>query len=143
MNRTFAGQGIGGSSGRFELANAEAAVSSNLYSAEAPALSASAPHHSGPGIADASTASEAAARMSAEQATEFEEMLVHRVLQRVDVALDHRLRRAIATVVEEHSLSLLPKLRDEVEGVVRRAVNEAVADELASQSKTGSRGGFH
>lgn len=76
--------------------------------------------------------------MSAEQATDFEEMLVHRVLQRVDIALDQRLRTAVAAVVEEHSRSLLPKLREEVKGVVSRVVNEAVADELSSLSKIGT-----
>lgn len=73
--------------------------------------------------------------MSAQQASELEEMLAHRVLQRVDIALEQQLHKAIAAVVQAHSASLLPKLRDEVENVVRRAVNEAVSVELASQSK--------
>jgi hypothetical protein len=62
---------------------------------------------------------------------EFEELLVHRVMQRVDVSLDHRLRETIASVVQEQTRSMLPRLREEVESVVRDAVYEAVAQELA------------
>lgn len=62
----------------------------------------------------------------------FEEHMVHRVMQRVDVMLEQRLREAIATVVQEQTRSVLPRLREEVESVVRHCVYEAVADELAS-----------
>lgn len=61
----------------------------------------------------------------------FEEDLVHRVMQRVDVVLDQRLREAIATVVQEQTRSMVPRLREEVESVVRQSVYEAVADELS------------
>ncbi|EER60007.1 conserved hypothetical protein [Acidovorax delafieldii 2AN] len=60
--------------------------------------------------------------------------MVHRVMQRVDVVLDQRLREAIALVVQEQTRSLLPRLREEVESVVRHAVYEAVADELAGSN---------
>lgn len=66
----------------------------------------------------------------------FEEYLVHRVMQRVDVGLDQHLRDAIATVLAEQTRSLLPRLREEVESVVRHVVYEAVADELAAGEKT-------
>ena len=62
----------------------------------------------------------------------MEETMVHRVMQRVDVVLDQRLREAIAAVVQEQTRSVLPRLREEIESVVRNAVYEAVADELAS-----------
>ncbi|MDY0106776.1 MAG: hypothetical protein RBS27_08905 [Giesbergeria sp.] len=62
----------------------------------------------------------------------FEEFMVHRVMQRVDVMLEKRLRDAIATVVQEQTRSVLPRLREEIESVVRHSVYEAVADELAS-----------
>lgn len=65
----------------------------------------------------------------------FEELLVHRVMQRVDVGLDQRLRDAIATVVQEQTRSVLPRLREEIESVVRQVVYEAVADELLSKSQ--------
>ncbi|WP_042422999.1 hypothetical protein [Comamonas granuli] len=64
----------------------------------------------------------------------FEEMMVHRVMQRVDVLLEKRLREAIAQVVQEQTRSILPRLREEVESVVRQSVYEAVADELASHT---------
>lgn len=66
----------------------------------------------------------------------FEELLVHRLMQRVDVGLDQRLRDAIATVVQEQTRSVLPRLREEVESVVRQVVYDAVADELASKDPT-------
>lgn len=66
--------------------------------------------------------------------------MVHRVMQRVDVVLDKRLREAIATVVQEQTRSVLPRLREEVESVVRQAVYEAVADELASGERAPTKG---
>lgn len=70
----------------------------------------------------------------------MEEYMVHRVMQRVDVVLDQRLRDAIATVVQEQTRSVLPRLREEIESVVRHAVYEAVAEELASGAPTVSKG---
>lgn len=63
----------------------------------------------------------------------FEEYVVHRVMQRVDLVLDQRLREAIALVVQEQTRSMVPRLREEVESVVRHAVYEAVAEELAGE----------
>ena len=63
----------------------------------------------------------------------FEEAVVHRVMQRVDIGLDQRLREAIATVVQEQTRSLLPRLREEVESVVRQVVYEAMAEEVADR----------
>lgn len=70
----------------------------------------------------------------------MEEYMVHRVMQRVDVVLDQRLREAIATVVQEQTRSVLPRLREEIESVVRHAVYEAVADELASGASPAPKG---
>lgn len=60
----------------------------------------------------------------------LEEDLVHRVLQRVDLVLDQRLREAIAIVVQEQTRTMVQRVRQEVETVVRQAVYEAVAQEL-------------
>lgn len=60
------------------------------------------------------------------------EQLVHRVMQRIDLTLDRRLREAIASVVLEHSRQLAPALREEIEAVVATAVSEAIAEELDS-----------
>ncbi|AVS84835.1 hypothetical protein C8239_08795 [Paracidovorax avenae] len=69
----------------------------------------------------------------------IEEVVIHRIIQRVDVVLDQRLREAIATVVQEQTRSMVPRLREEVESVVRHAVYEAVADELASPGSPAQR----
>ncbi|MBO9676810.1 MAG: hypothetical protein J7556_01170 [Acidovorax sp.] len=68
---------------------------------------------------------------------DIEEQLIHRVMQRVDVVLDLRLREAIATVVQEQTRSIVPRLREEVESVVRDAVYEAVAQELSGSDAKG------
>lgn len=65
----------------------------------------------------------------------IEEYVVHRVMQRVDLVLDQRLREAIALVVQEQTRSMVPRLREEVESVVRHAVYEAVADELGGAAR--------
>ncbi|WP_233589903.1 hypothetical protein [Acidovorax sp. FJL06] len=70
----------------------------------------------------------------------MEEYMVHRVMQRVDVVLDQRLREAIAIVVQEQTRSVLPRLREEIESVVRHAVYEAVAEELASGTPAAGKG---
>lgn len=69
-----------------------------------------------------------AAGPGAERAAQEE--LVRRIMQRIDLTLDRRLREAIAGVVLEHSRLLAPALREQIEGVVAAAVSEAVADEL-------------
>ena len=62
----------------------------------------------------------------------MEEHLVRCVLQRVDAVLDQRLREAIAKVIDEQTLLVTRRLREEIDAVVRHAVYEAVADELIS-----------
>lgn len=62
----------------------------------------------------------------------FEEQLVHRVMQRVDALLEQRVRQAVAHVIEEQTRSLLPRLREELDSVVRGSVSEALAQELGS-----------
>jgi hypothetical protein len=61
-----------------------------------------------------------------------EEQLVQRVMQRVDIALERRLREAIASTVLEQTRALGPILREEIELVVREAVSQAFADEMPS-----------
>lgn len=87
---------------------------------------------SGASAAAQPAAAPVAARPARPMPDGMEEYMVHRVMQRVDVVLDQRLREAIATVVQEQTRSVLPRLREEIESVVRHAVYEAVADELAS-----------
>lgn len=59
-----------------------------------------------------------------------QEQLVMRVMERVDAALELRLRESIAAAVIEHTRALGPLLRDEIESVVRETVAQAFADEV-------------
>jgi hypothetical protein len=63
----------------------------------------------------------------------LEEAIVHRVMQRVDVSLERRLREAVAAVVIEQTQHIGPRLRIEIEAVVRDCVAEALAGELPAQ----------
>ncbi len=76
------------------------------------------PGHSG-------TAPAAAAPWSQEQ-------LIHRIMQRIDLSLDRRLRETIATIVLEQTRTLGPQLRDEIELVVRQTVSQALSEELGT-----------
>ena len=61
-----------------------------------------------------------------------QEHLVHRVMQRIDLTLDQRLREAIASTVIEQTRNLAPLLREEIEAAVRQSVSQALADELSA-----------
>lgn len=66
-------------------------------------------------------------------ATELsQEHIVERVMQRIDLTLERRLREAIAATVLEQTRSMAPMLRDEIEAVVRETVAQAFADELST-----------
>ena len=60
-----------------------------------------------------------------------QDQIAQRVLQRVDLVLDRRVREAIAAVVIEQTAQLAPLLRERLEEVVRQVVAEAVAEEIA------------
>jgi hypothetical protein len=64
----------------------------------------------------------------------LQEQIIHRVMQRVDLSLERRLREAVATLVLEQTRNLGPLLREEIESVVRQSVAEAVAQELPNQT---------
>lgn len=64
-----------------------------------------------------------------------QEQLIHRIMQRVDLTLERRLREAVAAVVLEHTRTLGPALRDEIGAVVTQAVEQALADELGNGSR--------
>ena len=59
-----------------------------------------------------------------------QEQLIHRVMQRIDIALERKLREAIAATVIEQTRSIAPILREEIEAVVRETVAQAFLDEL-------------
>ena len=59
-----------------------------------------------------------------------QEQLIHRVMQRIDLSLDRRLREAIATILLEQTRTVGPLLRDEIESVVRQTVAQAFEEEM-------------
>ncbi|MDR7376884.1 hypothetical protein J2X19_001542 [Rhodoferax ferrireducens] len=63
----------------------------------------------------------------------LEDQIIHRVMQRVDLSLERRLREAVAAMVLQQTQSMVPRLREEIEFVVRQSVSDAVADELATR----------
>jgi hypothetical protein len=61
---------------------------------------------------------------------ELKEQMVQRVLQRVDLILERRLREAVGQLILEHTQTLVPRLREEIETVVRQSVNQAFDEEI-------------
>ena len=61
---------------------------------------------------------------------QLEDQIVHRVMQRVDLVLERRLREAVSQVILLHTQTLGPRLREEIELVVRESVSQAIAQEL-------------
>ncbi|MBH1957638.1 hypothetical protein [Polaromonas sp.] len=61
--------------------------------------------------------------------SEMAELMVQRVLQRIELVLDRRLHEAIEQLILEHTDALLPRLREEVELVVRESVSQAFEQE--------------
>lgn len=65
--------------------------------------------------------------------SELEDQIVHRVMQRVDLVLERRLREAVGQVILAHTQALAPRLREEIDLVVRESVSQAVAQELLTR----------
>jgi hypothetical protein len=61
-----------------------------------------------------------------------QDQIIHRVMQRIDLMLERRLREAVAATVLEQTRSIVPLLREEIELVVRETVSQAFAEELDS-----------
>ena len=61
---------------------------------------------------------------------QLEDQLLHRVMQRVDLVLERRLREAVSQLILTHTQALGPRLREEIELVVRESVSQAIAQEL-------------
>lgn len=76
-----------------------------------------------------------AAGPSAAAAAPSQEQIVRRVMQRVDLALERRLRETIASVVLEQTSAFVPVLRDRVEAMVREIVAEAVDEEMRGRER--------
>lgn len=61
---------------------------------------------------------------------QLEDQVLHRVMQRVDLVLEQRLREAVSQLILTHTQALGPRLREEIELVVRESVSQAIAQEL-------------
>lgn len=61
---------------------------------------------------------------------EAQDQMVQRVLQRVDLVLERRLREAMEQLILEHTQTLAPRLRNEIELVVRQSVSQAFEQEV-------------
>lgn len=64
----------------------------------------------------------------------LQEDMVQRVLQRVDMILERRLREAVGQLILDHTQTLASRLREEIELVVRQSVNEAFESEVVQSS---------
>ena len=65
----------------------------------------------------------------------LENHLVQRVLQRLDLILERRLREAVGQLILEHTERLTTELRVEIEFVVRQSVSQAFSHELEDDTK--------
>lgn len=65
---------------------------------------------------------------------QLEDQVLHRVMQRVDLVLERRLREAVSQLVQTHTQSLGHRLREEIELVVRESVSQAISQELSMSS---------
>lgn len=70
-----------------------------------------------------------------QNAVQLEDQIVHRVMQRVNLVLERRLREAVAQVILSETQALGPRLREEIELVVRESVSQAVAQELPQRNQ--------
>ena len=70
---------------------------------------------------------------------EAQALMVQRVLQRTDLMIERRLHEAIEQLMLEHTQAMMPRLREEIELVVRESVVQAFEQESSSFSDS-SRG---
>ena len=62
--------------------------------------------------------------------TDLEAQIVNRVMQRVELVFERRLREAVGQLILTHTQTLSLRLREEIEAVVRESVSQAIAQEL-------------
>jgi phytoene dehydrogenase-like protein len=99
---------------------------------ETPAPPEAEPSVPAPAVAPAeAVALSPQAQVSEIEAFRMEEQLLHRVLQRIDLSLEEQLSDAVSAAVQQHLDTMIPRLRDEIEVVLRTLVSEALARELS------------
>ncbi|GAC1355478.1 MAG: hypothetical protein NVSMB34_08730 [Variovorax sp.] len=74
------------------------------------------------------------AQLSQAEIVSLEEQLLHRVLQRVDLSLEERVSDAVSAAVQNQLDVMVPRLRHEIETVLRALVIEAMAAELSENT---------
>lgn len=72
--------------------------------------------------------------LSDADAFSLEEQMMHRVLQRIDLSLEERLSDAVSAAVQQQLDAMVPHLRNEIEGVLRSLVVEALSKELSDNT---------
>jgi len=63
--------------------------------------------------------------------TDLEAQIINRVMQRVELVFERRLREAVGQLILTHTQTLSLCLREEIETVVRESVSQAIAQEVA------------
>lgn len=79
--------------------------------------------------------------LSEADAFRLEEELLHRVLQRVDLSLEERLSDVVGAAVQQQLDAMLPRLRSEIESVLRTLVVESLARELGENTGSAAPSG--
>ncbi|MGJ7604203.1 hypothetical protein ACSFA7_07660 [Variovorax sp. LT1R20] len=74
------------------------------------------------------------AQLTQAEIVSLEEQLLHRVLQRVDLSLEERLSDAVSAAVQQQLDDMVPRLRGEIEAVLRALVIESMAAELSENT---------
>ncbi|MFM9923664.1 hypothetical protein VLK31_11800 [Variovorax sp. H27-G14] len=84
-----------------------------------------------------------AAQLSQAEIVSLEEQLLHRVLQRVDLSLEERLSDTVSAAIQHQLDAMVPRLRNEIEAVLRALVIEAMAAELSENPGSTPASGAH
>jgi hypothetical protein len=74
------------------------------------------------------------AEFTDDYAFKLDEQLLHRVLQRVDLKLEERLSDAVSVAVQQQLDAMVPRLREEIESVLRALVVESLSQELSENT---------
>jgi hypothetical protein len=107
---------------------------------EIPEEPASAEAHAAPGASTpqpdpaSAVALPPSVQLSQAEIVSLEEQLLHRVLQRVDLSLEERLSDAVSAAVQHQLDAMVPRLRGEIEAVLRALVIESMAAELSENT---------
>lgn len=95
---------------------------------DAPASTAAVP----PSIDPAQAVALGPVALSDADLFDVSEHLLYRVMQRVELSLEERLSDAVSAAVQVQLDAMVPQLRAEIEGVLRRLVAESLTAELSA-----------